>query len=71
MADVQLHLFLMTILRRSNIVIVRIVSDYTVGQTMTQDRTEPLSGAPFQHAAIFHKKNVRLDSSAEWLGFLR
>jgi adenosylmethionine-8-amino-7-oxononanoate aminotransferase len=28
-------------------------------------------GAPHQHVAIFHKKDVRLDSSPEWLGFLR
>ncbi|RSH92626.1 hypothetical protein EHS25_008071 [Saitozyma podzolica] len=29
-----------------------------------------LHGAPHQHVAIFHKKDVRLDSSPEWLGFL-
>jgi hypothetical protein len=28
-------------------------------------------GAPFQMAAIFKKEHVRLDSSGEWLGFMR
>jgi len=29
-----------------------------------------LHGAPFQHAAIFKKDNVRLDGDPKWLGFL-
>jgi hypothetical protein len=30
-----------------------------------------LHGAPFQHAAVFEKDKVRLDSDTEWIGFLR
>ncbi|KAK8865767.1 hypothetical protein IAR55_000914 [Kwoniella newhampshirensis] len=29
-----------------------------------------LHGAPFQQAAVFHKKNVRLDSTPEYISFL-
>lgn len=30
-----------------------------------------LHGSPYQHAAIFSKDTVKLDSDAEWVGFLR
>ncbi|WVF70820.1 hypothetical protein IAT40_005614 [Kwoniella sp. CBS 6097] len=29
-----------------------------------------LHGAPFQHAAVFKKENIRLDSDPKWIGFL-
>jgi hypothetical protein len=62
----------MPILFRPRSAIAKTAKDCTVSLSSVMDEYWADSqGAPFQHAAVFKKEMVRLDSDPEWLGFLR